>query len=155
MKMDPICHVHRRQRGFSLLEIMVVLAILSIIAVISAPLILGGRDKAWEAACDDNEYKLVNSLQNELDTEMNEGNVDAAKTALVNVVAIHDSFKNPRNFQLAAYVLTDDADPACPPAFVLPAATQCQVAFCYQGSDVIVAHQYWVHGPRSFRVTVN
>lgn len=140
--------------GFSLLEILVVLAVLSLLAIIAVTHLLGTRQKAWDAACDDNHYKLVGELNNEMDSRLARGETDAAKQALLNSASINGDFLNPFNLQIDAYQLVDDTDPACPTAFVPTAATKCQVTFCYEGANSVVGHQFWPTEPRSFRITI-
>lgn len=60
----------RTQRAFTMVEILIVLAIISILATIAIPEILGARDKARNASCDAFYNVLDGELANQLETAL-------------------------------------------------------------------------------------
>lgn len=136
------------QSGFTMVELLVVIAIVSILAVVAIPQLLGSREKAWRAACDDDYKALAGELQNELDREVSNGNTTAAADVLAAVVPRHSEV-NPRNRAEIVYVNNG----ACAP-FLAPASTTCQVFLCYAGSNVIESQQYEAGAIRTHQIAV-
>lgn len=131
-----------------MIELLIVVAIIAIIAGIALPQLLGAREKAWRAACDDNYKALSGELQNEIDTEISKANPNAASDVLDLVVTRHSDV-NPRNKADVAY---QDIN-ACG-SFVAPASTSCRVLLCYAGSSTIEAQQYEGGAVRTFAIAV-
>lgn len=131
-----------------MIELLIVVAIIAIIAGLAIPQLLGAREKAWRAACDDNYKGLSGELQNELDTEMAKANPNAATDVLDRVVPRHADV-NPRNKADIGYQDND----ACG-SFVATASTSCRVFLCYQGSNSIEAQQYENGAIRTFAIAV-
>jgi prepilin-type N-terminal cleavage/methylation domain-containing protein len=138
----------RGARGFSLIELLVVVSIISIIAVIAIPQLLGSREKAWAAACDDNYKAISGELQNELDSEGAHGNPNGASDVLDRVIPRHIDI-NPRNKTNMAYLNNHACDP-----FVATNSTSCQVFYCYEGANSIVSQQYEAGAIRTYTLSV-
>ena len=73
--------------GFTLVELLVVLSIISILAFVALPRLLGGREKALTAACLANYHRLDSDLTNQMSTLESEGNPQAAELAIARVEA--------------------------------------------------------------------
>ncbi|MGH7737077.1 MAG: type II secretion system protein [Candidatus Tyrphobacter sp.] len=75
-----------RQRGFTLIEMMIVVAIIAILVTILAPNLIRARAQAQTAACEGNLKEIATALElyeTDHDTYPQSGNVDASNTDLL------------------------------------------------------------------------
>lgn len=119
----------KRQGGYSLVELLAVIAVLLIIAALAVPQILGMRDKAKGKDCDRLFHALDSEMHNALD------DLIFTSTEVIDIVlkAHRDETRNPRNKSEPVFVQTFNASG---PNYVDPAAVEsCQVVF--SGADVL------------------
>lgn len=140
-----------RSSGFSLVELLISVGIISLLAVIAAPVLVGGREKARAASCDENYTALVPELHVQLDELLGAGSSDAAELSIDGAVAGHavPISHNPRKLSQDAYV-----DGGACGASVPTASTTCQVFLCFDGADSVLHQQFESGELRSFRVNV-
>ncbi len=147
-----------RCEGFTLVEMLVVVAILSILAVVVAPKILGSREKAMSNACLAAFHAMDAEISNRVSRYESLGDVQAAAKSIAEVVALQDSntASNPRNRAERGYV-DGGAGPVTPSA-----DTSCQVflvdATPTSGPDrppTVTLWQYEGGAVRSVRITMN
>ncbi len=151
-------HPVRGAAGFTLVEMLVVVAILSIITVVVAPKILGSREKAMAATCAAAFHMMDGELSNRVSQYESTGDPLAASKSINEVVqkAQSDGTKNPRNRSEVGYV-SAGTGPVTPSS-----DTSCQVflqdATPTTGTDLAPAVALWQFEQgevRSFRITLN
>ncbi len=148
----------RGARGFTLVELLVTLAIMSILAVVVAPKILGSREKAMSNACLAAFHAMDGELTNRVSKYESLGDAQAASKSITEVVQMQEAAgtKNPRNRAQPGYV-----DAGTGP--VAPSSnTACQVFLAdftpTSGSDrppTVTVWQYEAGAFRSGRITLN
>ena len=145
--------------GFTLLELMVVVAIVGLLASIAIPQLLGAQEKAKVASCED-AYTILNGMVlNKMETYQASGDTNSAQRAIDETMAelTARAPKNPRN-------LGDDGYEALvvPTSFVPTSDTTCKV-YLYDGTNTsgsgshlasVVVTQF-EGAVRSYRLTLN
>lgn len=129
----PMTRVGRRRRlaqgGYSLIELLAVVAVLLIIAALAVPQILGMREKAKGKECDRLFHALDSEIHNALD------DLIFTSTEVIDIVlrAHGDEDRNPRNKSQPVFVQSVNASGV---NYVDPALIEsCQIVF--SGSNVL------------------
>lgn len=147
----------RRQSGFSLIELMVAIAIVGMLAAIAAPQLLGAREKAKHESCLNAMHVLDAELVNRLENQNALSDGDAALNAIdqaLKQIEASENATNPRDFSLPAF------DTVATTLFVPPPETSCTV-YLIDGTDdhphlaptiVVTAYE---RGVNSFRLTLD
>ncbi|MFN7956351.1 MAG: type II secretion system protein [bacterium] len=119
-----------RQAGYSLIELLAVIAVLLIIAALAAPQILGMREKARGKECDRLFHALDSEIHNALD------DLIFTSTEVIDIVirAHGDEDRNPRNKSVPVFMQNSNSGA---PNYVANAGDleSCQVLF--MGTDVL------------------
>lgn len=148
----------RGSRGFTLVELLVALAIMSILTVVVVPKILGSREKAMTNACLAAFHAMDGELSNRISKYESLGDTQAATKSITEVVQMQEAAgtKNPRNRAQAGYV-NAGTGPVAPSS-----DTACQVFLAdftpTSGSDrppTVTVWQYESGAFRSSRITLN
>jgi prepilin-type N-terminal cleavage/methylation domain-containing protein len=106
---SPIQFIHRR--GFTLLEIMVIVAIIGFVVAVAMPNLFKSRDKAQRDSCIEN-LRQLDSAQQQWGVQNNKGNTDTV--ALTDLIPFLDKSKNPSCPGGGAYAVTTvGANPTC------------------------------------------
>ena len=123
----------RKKSGFSLIEMLVALGIVSALTALAAPIISGAREKARNSACEGMYKPVITELTNSLDNELEGGNGDA--DSIIQDFLYKSRFeRNPRNKRQKAYILYN-------PTAVNSRPASCQVAMYPKGRDIILIGQ--------------
>jgi len=129
----PMTRVGRRRRlaqgGYSLIELLAVVAVLLIIAALAVPQILGMREKAKGKECDRLFHALDSEIHNALD------DLIFTSTEVIDIVlrAHGDEDRNPRNKSQPVFVQSVNSSGV---NYVDPALIEsCQIVF--SGSNVL------------------
>lgn len=142
----------RGARGFTALEMLVVVAILLIIAAIGVPQLMRARTNAQNRTCD-SIYKALNGeISNEMNKVLLQGvatscgtgpGSDPAAAARDCVLGRHTKENNPRNKSQRAYTTSNvDTDP-----------TSCQVQLTATGTNTVVFTQRLYKTGQGFQTT--
>lgn len=123
----------RKRYGFSLIEMLVALGIVSALTALAAPIISGAREKARNSVCDGMYKPVITELTNSLNNKLEDGTGDA--DSIVQDFLDKNRFeRNPRSKKQKAYVLYN-------PSAVNSRPPSCQVAIYPKGTDIILVGQ--------------
>ena len=145
------------QGGFTLIEILVVVAIIALLGAIAVPQLLGAREKAKHGACLGAMHVLDPELMNTMEGYEANGLEDAADETIVTVIERLESAQtvsNPRNVMELGYERVEG------PNYIPTPESTCTV-FMYDAtagtlydSPTIVVTAY-ERGVYSFRISLN
>ncbi len=126
-------HASRRQGGFTLLEVMMVLVIIGVLASLVAPNILGNRDRA-------NTQKVVadiSGLENALQMYYAHNSVmPTTEQGLEALVQRPTSSPEPRNYQTGGYIQRLPSDPWGNDYVLLSPGEVSRFDLCSAGPDL-------------------
>lgn len=146
-------HLRKNEAGFSLLEIMAVVAVILIIAALGIPQIMGMRGKAKNRSCDALYHELDSEIANALD------NLIWSSTQVIQIVlGNHTEESNPRNKGQFAFV-TSEAGIGGSQNLGAADAASCQVELRAGDALSLVIKQARLEGDesgaeRSFRIGI-
>lgn len=143
-----------KEAGFSLLEILAVVAVILIIAAIGIPQIIGLRNKAKNRSCEALYHELDSEIANALD------NLIWSSTEVISIVLNnHTEETNPRDKSEWAFVTNDANVTDAPPQYIGDGTIpySCQVNFANGGPLTVIVAQAASEadqggGERTFRV---
>jgi len=111
-----------RNKGMSLIELLVGIAIVGTLSAIAIPNLLGARNKAKEATCESLYNPALTQLTNDLENKLNELDSTNATSVVVDNFLKYNAYeKNPYNQKQKAYVMIDTSNGA------VTRPEQCQV----------------------------
>ena len=155
--MKRTTRTHSRQAGFTLIELMVAVAIVGMLAAIAAPQLLGSREKAKHSTCLNAMHVLDGELMNRLEQFGAIGDATPAQSAIDEAIARiqqDQNATNPRDFDGPAFATVPST------LFVPPPESACTV-FLIDGTEdqplraptiIITAYERGVY---SFNITLN
>ncbi|QIZ78414.1 type II secretion system major pseudopilin GspG [Ferrimonas lipolytica] len=129
---------NRRQRGFTLLEVMMVLVIIGVLASLVAPNILGNRDRAnlQKAVAD------ISGLENALQMYYAHNSVmPTTEQGLESLVQRPTSSPEPRNYQEGGYIQRLPTDPWGNDYVLLSPGEMGRYDLCTAGPDLQVGSE--------------
>ena len=147
--------------GFTLVELLIVVAIIGILAAIAIPQLLGAREKGRHASCQTALHTLDGDVVNRMEYYEGIGDPAAADKAIDDVITltqVQPQIQNPRNMGRTPIDL--GYVKATGPSFVPTPDTTCRV-FLYDASTTVspvsptvVLTQYEMR-VRSYRVSLH
>lgn len=129
---------NRRQRGFTLLEVMMVLVIIGVLASLVAPNILGNRDRAnlQKAVAD------ISGLENALQMYYAHNSImPTTEQGLEALVQRPSSSPEPRNYQEGGYIQRLPSDPWGNDYVLLSPGEMGRYDLCSAGPDLQVGSE--------------
>lgn len=147
--------------GFTLVELLIVIAIIGILTAIAVPQLLGAREKGRHASCQTALHTLDGDVVNRMEYYEGIGDPAAADKAIDDVIAltqVQPQIQNPRNMGQTPY--DPGYEKVTSTSFVPTADTTCKV-FMYDATSTVsppaptvVLTQYELR-VRSYRVSLH
>lgn len=139
-----------RSAGFSMIELLIVVGIISILATAATPVLLGAREKARTAGCAHDFAVVAGEMKVRLEEAIADDQTNPADFAIDEGIArfTTDEYTNPRNRNQLAFAKAT-------PGFV-PTVNDTCVVFLYDGTEadnpaiVFIQHESAI---RSFRIS--
>lgn len=149
------------ENGFTLVELLIVIAIIGILSAIAIPQLLGAREKSRHAACQTALHTLDGDVVNRMEYYEGVGDPAAADKAIDDVIQltqVQPQIQNPRN--MGETPIDPGYEKVVSTSFVPTADTTCKV-FLYDAtstvtpaSPTVVLTQYELR-VRSYRVSLH